>query len=113
MYMLEIDGTKIQTDEEGYVVDPDAWDESVAEHIAGRYGLSLTDKHWKVIEFMRKYYEEHHVAADARFVIKYISDELGMNGSGRSQLYKLFPYGYVQQACKIAGMRRPRAWSVG
>ncbi|WP_231363566.1 TusE/DsrC/DsvC family sulfur relay protein [Thioalkalivibrio sulfidiphilus] len=29
------------------------------------------------------------------------------------RLYELFPYGYMQQVCKIAGMRRPRAWSTG
>ncbi|HDK03426.1 MAG TPA: sulfite reductase subunit gamma, partial [Gammaproteobacteria bacterium] len=30
-----------------------------------------------------------------------------------SYLFTLFPYGYVKQACKLAGMRRPRAWSSG
>lgn len=29
------------------------------------------------------------------------------------QMYELFSYGYVRQACKIAGMRQPRAWSTG
>lgn len=24
---------------------------------------------------------------------------------------RLFSYGYVKQACKIAGMKRPRAWT--
>ena len=33
-------------------------------------------------------------------------------GQGR-RLFELFPYGYVAQACKIAGMKRPRAWSTG
>jgi len=28
-------------------------------------------------------------------------------------MFELFPYGYVKQACKIAGMRKPRAWSTG
>ncbi|MGC2048350.1 MAG: sulfite reductase subunit gamma, partial [Gallionella sp.] len=23
------------------------------------------------------------------------------------------PYGYVKQACRIAGMKRPRGWSTG
>jgi tRNA 2-thiouridine synthesizing protein E len=32
---------------------------------------------------------------------------------GRGKLFELFPYGYVKQACRIAGMRRPRAWSTG
>jgi sulfur relay (sulfurtransferase) DsrC/TusE family protein len=27
--------------------------------------------------------------------------------------FELFPYGYPGQACKIAGMRRPRVWSTG
>ena len=31
----------------------------------------------------------------------------------KAQLFQLFPYGYVQQACKIAGMQKPRAWSTG
>ena len=31
----------------------------------------------------------------------------------RNDLFRLFPYGYVKQACKLAGMRRPRAWSTG
>jgi tRNA 2-thiouridine synthesizing protein E len=28
-------------------------------------------------------------------------------------MFELFPYGYVKQACKIAGMKKPRAWSTG
>ena len=28
-------------------------------------------------------------------------------------VFELFPYGYVKQACKIAGMRKPRSWSTG
>jgi TusE/DsrC/DsvC family sulfur relay protein len=109
---LEVDNKIIQTDDQGFIVDPDLWDQGVAIAIANREGLTLTDDHWKVISFMRDYYEQHHIAADARFVIKHLK-QMGFNGSGREQLYKLFPYGYVQQACKVAGMRRPRAWSVG
>jgi len=33
--------------------------------------------------------------------------------SAKQHLFELFPYGYVKQACKIAGMQRPRAWSTG
>ncbi len=34
-------------------------------------------------------------------------------GEGRKRLFDLFPYGYVGQACKIAGIKRPRGWSTG
>jgi len=33
--------------------------------------------------------------------------------AAKGRLFQLFPYGYVKQACKIAGMMRPRAWSTG
>jgi len=29
------------------------------------------------------------------------------------RIFELFSYGYVAQACKIAGMKRPRGWSTG
>jgi tRNA 2-thiouridine synthesizing protein E len=36
-----------------------------------------------------------------------------MGKDAHKKLFELYPYGYVKQACKIAGMRRPRAWSTG
>ncbi len=111
--ILEVDGKTLRLDEEGYLVEPGDWDEKVAEQLARQEEIELTDEHWKIIRFMRKYYDEHLVAADARFVIKYIAEELGYKGNARDRLFRLFPYGYVKQACKIAGMKRPRAWSTG
>jgi len=97
-----------QTDSEGYLMDPSDWNETVAQELAARYDLKLGPEHWEVLRFMREYYEQHHIAVDARFVIKFLSEKFG--APGRDLLYRLFPYGYMQQACKIAGMRRPRAW---
>ncbi|MGM0594245.1 MAG: TusE/DsrC/DsvC family sulfur relay protein [Pseudomonadota bacterium] len=107
------DGHEITTDSEGYLIDPEEWDEAVAEQLAGREGIALSDEHWKVLRFMRDFYDEHRIAADARFVIKFMDEEMGLGRTARNYLFKLFPYGYVQQACKIAGMKRPRAWSTG
>jgi tRNA 2-thiouridine synthesizing protein E len=100
-------------DEEGYLVDPADWNESVAEALARREGIALTDAHWAVLRFMRRYYEEHHIAPDARHVMKHLAEYRGPEHADRNDLFRLFPYGYVKQACKIAGMRRPRAWSTG
>ena len=43
--------------------------------------------------------------------MKHLAEVKG--GGERNDLFVLFPYGYVKQACKIAGMRKPRAWSTG
>jgi len=103
----------IRTDEEGYLVDPGDWTEAVAEALAEREGVPLTDLHWRVLRFMREFHDEHQVAADARFVIRFLADQCGLCAEARIRLFEMFPYGYVRQACKIAGMRRPRAWSTG
>jgi len=100
-----------ERDAEGYLVDPGDWNEDVAQALATEENITLNDDHWDAIRFMREFYEENQVAADARFVIKHLSQRMGKEA--HKKLFELFPYGYVKQACKISGMRRPRAWSTG
>ena len=110
---LEVEGSTLAVDFEGYLVDPLQWTEKVAEELARQEGVVLTDEHWVVIRFVREYYEQHHIAPDARHVMKHLAEHKGAGKAGRNDLFVLFPYGYVKQACKIAGMRKPRAWSTG
>ncbi|MBI5720291.1 MAG: TusE/DsrC/DsvC family sulfur relay protein [Burkholderiales bacterium] len=98
-------------DTEGYLVDPEQWDETLAAAIARTQGLVLEDDHWFVIRFMREYQAEHRITPDARHAMKHL--EQRHPGRGRARLFELFPYGYVAQACRVAGMKRPRAWSTG
>ena len=98
-------------DADGYLIDPRQWTDEVARAFAGREDIELTEEHWDVIRFMRGYYEENQVAPDARFVIRHIMERFGPGS--RNRLFELFPYGYPGQACRIAGMKRPRAWSTG
>lgn len=100
-----------ELDDEGYLTDPADWNEQVAVALADSENLLLNDEYWDVLLFMRAFYEEHQIAPDARYVIKHLAERWG--GGARKKLFELFPYGYVKQACKIAGMRRPRAWSTG
>lgn len=98
-------------DAEGYLVEPAAWNEDIARTLAAEENIRLNDDHWDVIRFMRAYYEEHQVAAGARFVIRHLEERMGKDA--RKKLFEMFPYGHVKQICKIAGMKRPRAWSTG
>ena len=100
-----------ERDAEGYLIEPGDWNEDVARALAEEENIQLTAEHWDTIHFMRDYFEEHQVIADARFVIKHLAESVGKDA--QKKLFLLYPYGYVKQACKIAGMRRPRAWSTG
>jgi len=110
---LEVEGQALAVDDEGYLVDPVNWNEQVAQALARQERIVLSEEHWGVIRFMREYYEQHQIAPDARHVMKHLAAINGAGKAGRNDLFVLFPYGYVKQACKIAGMRRPRAWSTG
>lgn len=99
-----------ETDAEGYLINPDDWSEDIAAQFAREEDIDLGDEHWIVIRYMRQAYEDRRVAPDARHVMKHLKEQ---TGAGRNRLFELFPYGYVKQACRIAGMKRPRAWSTG
>ncbi len=99
------------TDEEGYLIDPADWSEALATAFAGHEKIILTEAHWDAIRFMRDYYQEHQVIPDVRHVVRHLSARFG--AASRNMMFELFPYGYVKQACKIAGMKRPRGWSTG
>jgi TusE/DsrC/DsvC family sulfur relay protein len=101
----------IAFDDEGYLIDPNLWSEDIARELAQKEGILLTEDHWEAIRFMREYYSERQVAPDVRHVMKHLSKYPG--NESRNRIFELFPYGYVKQACKIAGMKRPRAWSTG
>lgn len=101
-------------DMEGYLMDPEEWNEAVATCLAAEEGIELNDSYWPMLRFMRDFYAEHHIAPDVRHVVDFLVKQQGFDKKrAKEHLFKLFPYGYVKQACKIAGMRKPRVWSTG
>jgi TusE/DsrC/DsvC family sulfur relay protein len=111
---IDLPSGPVFVDEHGYLTDPADWSTDFVAHVAQQENLNITPQHLEIISFMRDYLEDHGIAADARFVLKYIAERDGLNKSEAKQvLFALFPYGYVKQACKISGMKQPRAWSTG
>jgi tRNA 2-thiouridine synthesizing protein E len=101
-------------DIEGYVIDPEDWNRDLARQLAAEEGLELSEDYWIILVFMRTYWLEHRVAPDVRHVVDHLMSNHGYDKKhAKKHLFDLFPYGYVKQACKIAGMQRPRAWSTG
>ncbi len=110
---IELNGQNYETDEEGYLANRADWSEDVAKEMARLDSCELTDAHWEVINFLREYYDEYQIAPAVRVLTKAIGKTLGPDKGNSQYLYELFPYGPAKQACKIAGMRKPRAWSTG
>ena len=104
---IEVNGTTMETDEEGYLTNLSEWNEAAAEIIAKTESIDLTEAHWEVINFLREYYDEYQIAPAVRVLTKAIGKKLGKEKGNSKYLYELFPYGPAKQACKIAGLPKP------
>ncbi len=111
---IALPGGPVTVDEYGYLTDPDLWTRAFAEHAAKAEGIALTPRHFEVIAFIRAEREAHGIIPDQRFVLRFLGHGDGLSKpEAKDALYALFPQGYVKQACKLAGMQQPRAWSTG
>jgi len=104
---IEVDGTTLETDEEGYLTNLSDWTEAAAEVISKTEDIDLSESHWEVINFLREYYDEYQIAPAVRVLTKAIGKKLGKEKGNSKYLYELFPYGPAKQACKIAGLPKP------
>lgn len=94
-------------DNEGYLLDPSDWSRELAPLLAAEDGVELSDAHWRVIDFIRGWYDDNQAVPEARRVIADLAEATGDKRGAKAMIYQLFPHGYGQQACRYAGMRKP------
>jgi dissimilatory sulfite reductase related protein len=100
MATKEIAGKTINVTEEGYLTDSSQWTREVALAIAAEEGITLTDAHWKVIEFLKKDFATTGVLASMRRINK-------TGGIPTKEFYELFPDGPLKKAARISGLSKP------
>ena len=100
---------------DGYLMNPEDWNEDLAKQLASEWnGLQFTDEHFPMLYFIRAHHAEHQTTPDVREATNYLAEQQGLDKkTAKKQLFKMFPHGYMQQGCQLAGMRRPTAWCVG
>jgi TusE/DsrC/DsvC family sulfur relay protein len=92
----------VETDAEGFLTDPQQWNEPLAEQIALENGIpELTDRHWLVVRFMR----DRYLATGNAPSIRSLGKESGVP---IKELYQLFPKGPAKLAAKIGGIPKPK-----
>lgn len=111
---IDLPSGVVTVDEAGYITAPSEWTPDFARHLATDEGIELTDLHWDMFAHMRAYYELNGISMDQRFMLKFLAKRFDTNKAGaKAKLFENFPYGYIKQAVKMAGMRQPRGWSTG
>jgi tRNA 2-thiouridine synthesizing protein E len=83
----------------GFLMNPSEWDEKFAAYKAWEMKMpKLTEKHWQVIRFLRKSFEERNLVPTVYETCEAHNIEI-------EELQKLFPDGYHRGAVKLAGLR--------
>ena len=101
MAVVEMDGLTVDVDEDGFIQDPQCWNEALAAAIAKVEDVpELTENHWKVVTYLRDYYKQFGIAPMIRKLCK-------DTGFSLKEIYDMFPSGPAKGACKIAGLPKP------
>jgi TusE/DsrC/DsvC family sulfur relay protein len=102
MTMTLIADAPVDVDAEGFLTDPEQWNEHIAVAIATENGIpELTDRHWLVVRFMR----DRYLASGTAPTIRSLGKESGVPVK---ELYQLFPKGPAKLAAKIGGIPKPK-----
>jgi len=94
-------GVTVAVDADGFLEDPSLWTREIAEGIAEELGMTLTDRHWVVLEFIRKDAVDQGEPTGVRRITK-------LTDVSMKEIYKLFPKGPGILASKLAGYGKPQ-----
>lgn len=95
-------GVTVDVNAEGFFERPEQWTPEIAAEVARADGIeTLTDRHWQVIDFMRREFAEKGAGPTVRMLGK-------ASGVGVKELYELFPKGPAKTAARIAGIPKPK-----
>ncbi|MCB2017811.1 MAG: TusE/DsrC/DsvC family sulfur relay protein [Hydrogenophaga sp.] len=107
--ILMVKGRPVETDSEGYIRHLEDWSEDFVQALAAQEGLTLTDEHWQLVQFLREFYAEHGVQAQVRAMIKHFTAAWGPERGSNHHLHDLFPRGGPQkQGNRLAGLLRTK-----
>ena len=99
METLVMNNTKIDVNEEGYLKNMAQWTPELAKEIALAANITLTDRHFEVLNWLRAKQTEG-VALSIR--------KVGNSGIvDIKEFYQLFPGGPLKISSKIAGIPKP------
>ena len=101
---LEVNGSSIETDNDGYLTELNDWNEDVARAIAKVDELEMTDQHMDVVRYLRsEHIDNAGNEPNERTIMKDMKSVWGKKPTSKD-MYTLFPGTPSKQGRKIAGL---------
>ena len=104
----EVEGKNVESNDSGYLINQEDWNEKVAEVIAEAEEVTLTQEHWDVINYLRdRFFNHGGEQPNERTIVKAMSQAWGRKATSKD-MYTLFPHMPSKQGSKIAGLPESR-----
>ena len=100
-----LNGEELETGEEDFLLEANFSDE-IVPIIAEAEGLTLTDEHWQVVNYLRDKYRDDGHTPNFRNMVAEL-DEMHPGTDWKKKLYELFPKQPNRQAARVAGLTKP------
>ena len=100
MPVTTLDGHQIHVNDEGFLTDPNEWDEALGTALAAQVDITLTDEHWAAIRFLRRDFVDQGHTPTLRRVST-------VGGIPIKSLFVLFPQKPAKKMAYIAGLPKP------
>ena len=94
-------------DKLGFLRNLDDWTPEVAQQLATREGITLSEQHWELVYLIREYYREFDASPAMRPLVKYTALKLGAEKGKSLYLLSLFPNSPAKIGSKLAGLPKP------
>lgn len=104
---LRLGARAIPLDKEGHLGALDDWSPEVAEALARRAQIELSEAHWEVIHLIREFHAQRGLSPVMRILVKLMERRYGPEKGNSLYLLTLFPDSPARLAAKIAGLPRP------
>ena len=104
---LIVAGRQIALDQDDCLCDLADWSPQVAEALAEREGIELSDAHWEVLYLLQQLYAQFQLSPANRALVKYIALNLGKEKGNSLYLNALFNGMPAKLAARLAGLPKP------
>ena len=104
---IEVDGRRIELDQDHCLKYLEDWSEAVAEALAREEGIELTPAHREILQLVRLFYQEFDLSPANRALVRYVKQQLGEEKGNSLYLNALFNGRPARLATRLAGLPKP------
>lgn len=112
---IEVNDKMLSTDEEGYLLNIDDWNESVMHELIKQHEADghkpLSETAITLVEYFHQYYQKNKTHPTMNHLLRELAKREGNNFTDAEKyknfLYDMFPHGPIQKLSKLAGLPNP------